>query len=290
MSPVAPGEPEAGAWRCGPHRLSLGRTLVMGIVNVTPDSFSDGGETPTASQALAAARRQRASGADLIDVGGESTRPGASPVAADEELARVLPVVRGLVADGTVVSVDTRHAEVASACIAAGAAIVNDVEGFRDPAMVRIAADGDVGVVVMHMRGEPATMQDGPLYDDVVTEVVRFLKERTGELLGAGVTRDRIAVDPGIGFGKTLEHNLSLLRRVRELEALGFPVLVGLSRKRFVGEITGRREPRSRAWGSVGGAVAMAQHGVAVVRVHDVAETVDALRVAEAIETGSVGG
>ena len=261
----------------------------MGIVNVTPDSFSDGGETPTPREALAAARRQSQAGADIIDVGGESTRPGATRVAPDEELARVLPVVEGLAADGLVVSVDSRRGEVASACVAAGAAIVNDVGGFRDPAMLRLAAGSEAGLVVMHMRGEPATMQDAPVYADVVAEVARFLRERTAALLEAGVAPERIVVDPGIGFGKTREHNLALLNSAGDLTAVGFPVLVGLSRKRFVGEITGRPEPRARLWGSVGGAVAMAMRGVSIVRVHDVAETVDALRVADAIEKGGVG-
>lgn len=287
MPPSAPARRlDAGVWRCGLYALSLGRPLVMGIVNVTPDSFSDGGETSTTHDAVRAARLQVEAGADIVDVGGESTRPGANPVSIEDELARVLPVIEALARDGAVVSVDTRHAEVASACVEAGAAIVNDIGGFREPQMADVARRTEAGLVVMHMLGEPATMQSAPAYTEVVAEVMAFLGERTADLLAAGVGRERIVVDPGIGFGKTLEHNLQLLMRTQDLGTLGFPVLVGISRKRLVGEITGVAEPRCRVAGSVGGAVALAHRGVAVLRVHDVAETVEALKMAEAIGEG----
>jgi dihydropteroate synthase len=260
----------------------------MGIVNVTPDSFSDGGINYDSRAALATARAMLAAGADLIDVGGESTRPGSAEVSAAEELARVLPVVRDLAARGVVVSVDTRHATVATECVAAGAAVVNDVSGFSDPAMVALAASCEAGLVVMHMRGEPRTMQDEPLYDDVVVEVAAYLLAQAALLEAAGVARERIALDPGIGFGKTTTHNLELLRRLDEIVALGYPVLVGASRKRFIGEITGVTEPRERLAGSIAVALDAVEHGAAIVRVHDVPETVQALAIARALhgETG----
>ena len=271
-------------WRCGGFALDLARPLVMGILNVTPDSFSDGGSYIDRDAAVTAAVRMLADGADVIDVGGESTRPGAEPVTAVQEAARVAGVIAALAEQGACVSVDTRHALVASEALSAGASIVNDVSGFTDPEMVRVAADSDAGLVVMHTRGEPRTMQEAPAYADVVAEVAEFLSRQAVALERAGVARDRIAIDPGIGFGKTTGHNLALLRRLPELEALGFPVLVGASRKRFIGEITGVVEPQARVAGSVAAALEAVRRGAAVVRVHDVAATVQALAMVRAVE------
>ena len=270
-------------WRCGSLELSLDRPLVMGILNVTPDSFSDGGAHFAPDSAVEYGAAMLAEGADIIDVGGESTRPGAEEVSLEEELSRVLGPVRAFGAQGVPVSIDTRHAHVAAACVEAGACIINDVSGFRDPAMVAVAASGGAGVIVMHMQGEPRTMQEAPRYDDVAAEVADYLASQVGVLEAAGVARERIAIDPGIGFGKTTEHNLELLRRLPELAALGYPVVVGASRKRFIGELTGVGEPRERVAGSVAAAIRAVECGASVVRVHDVAETVQALRVAGAI-------
>jgi dihydropteroate synthase len=267
-------------WRCGRFELALDRPLVMGIVNVTPDSFSDGGRFASAEDAVATARALVDDSAAILDVGGESTRPGAAVVGAAEERDRVLPVVEALARDGRVpVSVDTRHADVANAALEAGADIVNDVEGFRDPWMVEVAAASAAGCVVMHMRGDPGTMQHAPHYDDVFAEVRDFLLAQATALEAAGITRERICLDPGIGFGKTLEHNLTLLRRLPELAELGYAVCAGVSRKRFIGELTGVAEPRDRLGGSIAAAVWCAEHGADVVRVHDVRETAQALAV-----------
>jgi dihydropteroate synthase len=273
-------------WRCGAFELDLARPLVMGILNVTPDSFSDGGAYVDSAAAVEAGMRMLAEGADIIDVGGESTRPGAESVTPAQEAQRVVSVVRELAERGACVSVDTRHAEVASAALAAGASILNDVSGFTDPGMVRLAADTGAGVVVMHMRGEPRTMQDDPAYVDVVAEVAAYLARQAGALAREGVTRNRIAIDPGIGFGKSTRHNLELLLRLPAIAALGLPVVVGASRKRFIGEITGIAEPRERLAGSVAAALAAVRGGASVVRVHDVAATVQALAVARAIDEG----
>ena len=271
-------------WLCGRFELSLARPLVMGILNVTPDSFSDGGLYEDLHPAIARAEELAAAGADIIDVGGESTRPGAVPVSPEAELDRVLPVVEALTAGlGVPISIDTRHADVAAACVTAGAAIINDVSGFSDPAMVDVAARCDAGLVVMHMLGEPGTMQDSPAYDDVVAEVTAYLAARAAALVDAGVAPGRIALDPGIGFGKTLEHNLELLRGLPALAALGFPVLVGTSRKRFIGDVSGEAEPARRVAGSVASVLWAAHHGADIVRVHDVAETSQALAVWRAI-------
>ncbi len=272
-------------WRCGRFALALDRPLVMGILNVTPDSFSDGGDHADPDAALSRAHAMAAEGADLIDVGGESTRPGAAPVGVEAELARVLPVVRALASRVALpVSIDTRHAAVARACVDVGASVINDVTGFRDPEVLRVAAESDAGLVVMHMLGDdPATMQDGPHYTDVVAEVAEFLAGRAAALESAGIAPERIALDPGIGFGKTLEHNLALLRGLPALAALGYPVLVGASRKRFIGHILGEDDPKRRVAGSVGAAVYAALAGADIVRVHDVRETVEALKVVTAI-------
>jgi dihydropteroate synthase len=274
-------------WRCGRREIPLDPPLVMGILNVTPDSFSDGGEYGDEAGAVARAHAMLLQGADIIDVGGESTRPGSVGISEAVELERVLPVVEQLVAapDAPLVSVDTRRAGIARACVNAGASVINDVTGFRDPAMIEVAAGCDAGLVVMHMLGSDfATMQDDPHYDDVVAEVAAFLGERAAALEAVGVDPRRIAVDPGIGFGKTLEHNLDLLRGLPAIAALGYPVLVGASRKRFIGHILGEEDPKRRVAGSVGAAAYAVMNGADVVRVHDVAETVQALRVIAAIE------
>lgn len=258
----------------------------MGIVNVTPDSFSDGGLFDDPASAVARGEQLIAEGAAIVDVGGESTRPGAEPLGDVEEVARVRPVVSRLAVEGVPVSIDTRKPSVAAACVEAGASIINDVSGFRDPAMVEVAASCDAGVVVMHMLGDPATMQHAPRYDNVVREVGGFLLAQAAVLQAAGVARERIVLDPGIGFGKTLAHNLSLLRAVPELVAHGYPLMVGASRKRFIGEITGQTEPRERLGGSVAAALVAAEGGASVLRVHDVAATVQALAVTRAIASG----
>lgn len=277
-------------WHCGRLELSLERPLVMGILNVTPDSFSDGGLHADARAAIEHGHHMIAEGVDIIDVGGESTRPGAAELSAAEELARVLPAVEGLASEGAVVSIDTRHAEVARTCVDAGASIINDVSGFRDPAMCEMAVGCDAGVVVMHMLGEPGTMQVAPHYDDVVAEVASYLAEQAAFLERTGVTRERIAVDPGIGFGKTLEHNLELLHRLPDIAALGYPVLVGASRKRFIGVLTGQDIPAERLEGSLASAIWAVAQGAHIIRVHDVVATVRALAVTRAIERGASAG
>ncbi len=274
----------ARVWRCGGFALALDRPLVMGILNVTPDSFSDGGSYIDTDAAVTAAIRMLADGADIIDVGGESTRPGAEPVSTSQEAGRVAGVIAALAEQGACVSVDTRHAAVAAQALDAGASVVNDVSGFADPEMARVGAAGGAGLVVMHMRGEPRTMQESPVYTDVGAEVAAYLAQQASALERAGVARDRIAIDPGLGFGKTTTHNLELLRRLPELAALGFPVVVGASRKRFIGEITGVAEPRDRLAGSLAAALEAVRRGAAVVRVHDVAATVQALATARAMD------
>jgi dihydropteroate synthase len=280
----------AGVWRCGVFRLVLDRPLVMGILNVTPDSFSDGGRFGSADDTVSEGGRMVEAGADILDVGGESTRPGAPEVDAAEETSRVLEVVQGLVERLDVpVSIDTRKSEVARVCVEAGASIMNDVSGFRDPAMVEVVAGSDVGCVVMHMRGEPGTMQDEPVYGDVVRDVGDYLTARAEVLEGAGVARERIVVDPGIGFGKTVEHNLELLGRLPELVGGAYPVLVGASRKSFIGAVLGR-ESGERLVGSLAAATHAAMMGAAVLRVHDVRETVEALTMLRAVRSGRVPG
>ncbi|MGE0031126.1 MAG: dihydropteroate synthase [Steroidobacteraceae bacterium] len=257
----------------------------MGILNVTPDSFSDGGRFAGLPEALAQAERMAGEGAAIIDVGGESTRPGAAPVDAEEELRRVIPVIERLVSSLAVpVSVDTQKPAVMRAAIAAGASMVNDVLALRQPGAIEALADSDVAVCLMHMQGEPRTMQLEPRYGDVLAEVRGFLRERAARCVAAGIARTRLVVDPGFGFGKTLAHNLELLRRLGEIAADGIPVLAGLSRKSLIGALTGR-DNADRLAGSVALATIAAQNGARIVRAHDVGPTVDALRIAMAMGT-----
>ena len=276
------------AWRVRDGELPLGgRTLLMGVVNVTPDSFSDGGRHPSEGTAFAHGMALAREGADLLDVGGESTRPGAQPVPASEEARRVVPVVRRLAAEGLVVSVDTMKASVAREALAAGARVVNDVTAGRDPEMFRVVAEAGAGLVLMHMLGEPGTMQQDPRYGDVVKEVAAFLLERARSAEAAGVPRACIALDPGIGFGKRLEHNLALLRGLPELKRLGYPVLVGASRKAFIGTLTAEGSavpsPQDRVEGTLGAHVAAVARGADVVRCHDVRVHRRAFAVADGI-------
>lgn len=272
-----------------PHRAAA--ALVMGVVNVTPDSFSDGGRFFDPVAALAHARRLIAAGADMLDVGGESTRPGATAVSAEDEIARVVPLIRALRAEtATPISVDTMKPEVARAAIAAGASLWNDVTALRHaPDSLEVAAELGCEVVLMHMQGEPQTMQAAPRYDDVVAEVAGFLLQRAEVALAAGVARERIWLDPGIGFGKhVIRHNLPLLAGLDRIVALGFPVLLGVSRKRFIAALDDDAAPDQRLGGSIAAALAGVAAGAAAVRVHDVRETVQALRVWRAIaEAGS---
>ena len=263
------------------------RTVVMGIVNVTPDSFSDGGEHADTDAAVAHGEALLEAGADLVDVGGESTRPGAEPVDEATELDRVVPVVERLAAAGAVVSIDTTKAAVARAAVEAGAALVNDVAAGRlDEQMWPTIAELGVPYVLMHMQGTPRTMQDDPSYDDVVAEVFEQLAADLAGLEEAGVDRSTIVVDPGIGFGKTTAHNLTLLRATRQFRSLGRPVLVGASRKRFIGELTGVAEAADRVHGSAAAAAVAVSMGAHMVRVHDVAATVEAVRVADGVVRG----
>jgi dihydropteroate synthase len=256
---------------------------IMGILNVTPDSFSDGGEWFEFGEAVEHGRTLVAEGAAILDVGGESTRPGAAPVPIDEELRRVVPVIRALREAGAQLSVDTTKLTVAEAAVEAGATFVNDVTAFRhEPEIAGFVADRGCDCCLMHMLGEPRTMQDDPRYDDVVDDVRAFLEERAEFAVGEGVREERIMVDPGIGFGKTLEHNLELLRRLDEIVALGFPVMVGTSRKSFLGRLTGRDDPHDRIAATVATTVLALERGATVFRVHDVAPTKDALTVATA--------
>jgi dihydropteroate synthase len=272
-----------GILRCGRFRLALARPLVMGVVNVTPDSFYDGGRHADAQAAIAHARRLAEEGADLLDVGGESSRPGAAPVGADEELARILPVLEGIAELGLPASVDTTKPEVMRAALAAGAAMINDITALGTPGALEAVAAADAGVCLMHMQGSPRTMQADPQYADVTAEVRDFLAARAAACERAGITRDRIVLDPGFGFGKTLDHNLTLLARLREIAALGFPVLVGWSRKSSLGRITGR-PAEERLAASAAAALIAVQRGARIVRVHDVAATRDVLAVLAAVE------
>jgi len=264
--------------------MPFDRTRIMGIVNVTPDSFSDGGRYETAQAAVEHGVELVGAGADILDIGGESTRPGAEPVSVEDELARVIPVVEGLRQRVDVpISIDTYKAAVARAAMAVGADIVNDVTALRgDPEMVKFVGREKLPVVLMHALWPPATMQESPEYVDVVEDVASFLEDRARYAMGFGVPRDRVIVDPGIGFGKTTDHNLTLLREVPRFLALGYPLLVGPSRKRFVGELTGRTAAQRTA-GTIGAVAVCAAAGAHIVRVHDVEAMVDAVRVVDAI-------
>lgn len=250
----------------------------MGILNVTPDSFSDGGEHAGFAEAVEHARAMTEAGAQIIDVGGESTRPGSAEVSEDEELRRVLDVVRQLADLGLCVSIDTRHANVARACVEAGAAIINDVTGFRDPAMVEVAKNCDAGLVVMHMQGEPATMQDNPCYDDVVADVKAYLANQAAMLEEAGIAPERICLDPGPGFGKTPGQTMELMRNLHEIVRLGYPVMCAVSRKRFIGEAYGIPEAKDRDVASAAEALLACELGASVVRAHNVEKTVEGLK------------
>ena len=269
--------------RLGRFLLGLDRPLIMGVVNVTPDSFSDGGRFYGSGEAVEHARRLVDEGADILDVGGESTRPGAAPVDAAEELRRIRPVLEAMASGPIPVSVDTSKPEVMRAAIDAGAAMINDVYALRQPGALQAVAASDVGVCMMHMQGEPRTMQDDPVYGDVVAEVKAFLDERVGACEAAGIGRDRIVIDPGFGFGKKAVHNLDLIRSIPALAASGLPVLAGLSRKSVLGRITGRMVG-DRIYSSIAAALVAVARGARIVRVHDVAATRDALAVWTAVE------
>jgi dihydropteroate synthase len=267
---------------CGKFQFDLAHPLVMGIVNVTPDSFSDGGSHASASAAIAHARKLVDDGADILDIGGESTRPGAAPVSEQEELERVLPVIEGLRGIAIPISVDTLKPEVMRAALAAGASMVNDVNALQAPGALDAVAWSDAAVCLMHKQGTPQNMQQQPQYQDVVGEVKAFLHERILRVEAAGIARSRIVVDPGFGFGKTLAHNLALLNGLEAFRALAVPLLAGLSRKSMLGAITGR-DVNERLAASVTAAVLAVQRGAAIVRVHDVRETVDALKILNAL-------
>jgi dihydropteroate synthase len=269
--------------------LTLDRPRVMGIVNVTPDSFSDGGAHAGPADAIAHGQRLAAEGADILDIGGESTRPGSEPTPAEEELRRVIPVIEGLAGKVEArISIDTRKAAVMRAAAAAGADIINDVSALaHDPASLATAAELGLPVILMHARGDPKTMQAAPAYDDVQLDVFDYLEDRIDAAVRAGLSREKLIVDPGIGFGKTLEHNLALMSGLALLHALGVPLLVGASRKRMIGELSGIAAARERVHGSVGAALAAVGQGAQIVRVHDVAATRQALAVFSAATAGS---
>ena len=274
--------------QCGRFGYNLAqRPLVMGILNVTPDSFSDGGRYQALEFAVERAELMIKDGVDIIDIGGESTRPGSPSVPADEELRRVMPAIYALRELGYPLSIDTCKPEVMREAIIAGADMINDVNGFRAPGAIEAVKDSDCGLCVMHMQGTPQDMQARPEYDDVVTDVIAFLRARIDALLAAGVARERITIDPGFGFGKSVEHNYALLRSISRMESeLGLPVLAGLSRKSMIGAVTGR-SVEQRLAGSLAGALAAVAQGARIVRVHDVAETVDALKVWQAATTNN---
>lgn len=273
--------------QCGRYRLTIAgddfRPLVMGILNVTPDSFSDGGRFNALELAISHAEQMIADGVDIIDIGGESTRPGAPPVSPEEELDRVMPVIYALRDCGKPLSVDTRRPLVMREALAAGADMINDVEGFRDPDSLAAVSDGDCALCIMHMKGQPQSMQQAPHYDDLFAEVRDFLGTRVDAAVAAGISKERICIDPGYGFGKTVDHNLKLLAWQAELQQqVGLPLLAGLSRKSTIGQVTGKPVEQRMA-GSVGAALVAAEHGARIIRVHDVAETVDALKVWQAV-------
>jgi dihydropteroate synthase len=276
-------------WPCRSRSLKLGeRTLVMGILNVTPDSFSDGGNFIEPHAAVDRALEMIVQGADIIDIGGESTRPGADPVSTAEEIRRTVPIIAGIRDQSDIpLSIDTMKADVATEAIAAGAVIINDVSAFEaDARMAEIAAETEAGVVLMHMKGTPGTMQSNPDYGNVTEEVRDYMKSRIEVAIQHGVARERIVIDPGIGFGKTTEHNLALLRELPSLAECGSPLLVGASRKSFIGQLTGRSAPADRRAGSLGVAAWAVAHGTHILRVHDVLDTCDVCRMLDTFISG----
>lgn len=270
---------------CNGRVLRLDRPRVMGIVNITPDSFSDGGAHDTLEAAVAHGLKLAAEGADILDIGGESTRPGAQAVPLEEELRRVVPLIERLIRETALpISIDTFKPDVMRAAVAAGAGMINDIRGLREDGALQAAAELGVPVVLMHMLGEPQSMQQAPDYDDVVGEVHRFLAERIFAAEMSGIDRKKLVIDPGFGFGKTTAHNITLLAQLQRFSDLGAPVLAGLSRKRSIGELTGREVPAERVAGSVAAHLLAAQRGAMILRVHDVAATVDALKVWAAVD------
>jgi dihydropteroate synthase len=273
-------------WQCGRFEFNLDRPLLMGVVNVTPDSFSDGGQHAHADAAIQHAHQLIEEGAQIIDIGGESTRPGAQAVPLEEELSRIMPVLESLRDAGVALSVDTCKADVMRMALDLGADVINDVTGFASEASrAVVAAHSTCGACVMHMQGEPRTMQAAPAYSDLVLEVMQFLRDRTAALIDEGVAARRIAIDPGFGFGKSVAHNYTLLRELHQFVGLGFPVLAGLSRKSMIGAVTGRAV-NDRLAGSLAGALSAVARGARILRVHDVAATRDALEVWLAVESG----
>jgi dihydropteroate synthase len=273
-------------WQCRHRAIDLERPVVMGILNVTPDSFSDGGRWLSVDQAVGRAAQMAAEGAAIIDVGGESTRPGSAGVDAAVERGRVIPVIERMAAALDVaISIDSSKVEVMTAAVAAGACIVNDVNALRAPGAREWAASAEVGVCLMHMRGEPRTMQNAPDYQDVVSEVGAFLSRERAACLAAGIAREAIVLDPGLGFGKGYEHNLALLKNLGHLTALGSPLLVGVSRKSLIGRVLGRA-PLERLYGGLGAAALAASFGARIIRSHDVAPTLDAIRMVSAVLEG----
>lgn len=265
-------------WKCSQYSFDAKMPIIMGILNLTPDSFSDGGSYPTPEDAIARGLQMIEEGALIIDVGGESTRPGAAPVSEEEECARVLDVVKALASKGICVSIDTRHTPVARAALAAGASIINDVSGFRDPAMVDLAASCDAGLVVMHMGGDdPRTMQNEPVYEDVLAEVRDYLKAQADNLIAHGVARERICLDPGPGFGKTAKQTVELMRNFHEFNRLGFPTMVAVSRKSYIGEAYHIEDPKERDSASAAEVLMACELGASVIRTHNVALTAQAL-------------
>ncbi len=277
--------------QCGRFRLSLGqddRPLIMGVLNVTPDSFSDGGQFDAHDRAIAHAKQMIADGVDIIDIGGESTRPGAPPLPIEEELRRVLPVLDALRDCGKPLSIDTRRPAVMREVLAAGADMINDISGFRDPDSLAAVSDSQCALCIMHMQGDPQSMQLSPHYDDVLAEVRDYLLDRVNAAVAAGIGRGRVCIDPGYGFGKTVEHNLTLLSHQSELQrSLALPLLAGLSRKSTIGVLTGR-SVEQRLAGSLAAAVVAAERGARIIRVHDVAESVDALKIWQAARSGAL--
>lgn len=276
-------------WQCGRYTLTLSRPYVMGILNMTPDSFSDGGQYLDPQLAIERAQQMIADGADIIDIGGESTRPNAPKVCTCEELRRILPAIEALLECGVPLSIDTQKPYVMREVLRMGVDIINDINGFNSPVAIDAVADSSAGLCIMHMQGTPQDMQTDPYYEDVVREVGQFLHKQVQRLLTAGVARERLCLDPGFGFGKTLMHNHRLMRHLAQLSGEPtLPLLVGVSRKRMIGAITGREHAAERVAGSVAAALWAVQHGAQIVRVHDVAQTVDALRTWQFLDSPTV--